>query len=112
MEGPLRPFRNERTQLKELGITFKLHEVSELWSDLTGGGRRGLSYNGETIAKLDIDLATAVGWSNAEFFVSAFDVHSHGPTRSLVGSQQMITNLEARPSDKLYDLWARAGPVR
>jgi porin len=109
VEGMLRPFRNERSRLKELGITFKLHEVSELWSDLTGGGRRGLSYNGETIAKLDIDLAAAVGWSDAEFFVSAFDVHAHGPTRSLVGNQQMITNAEARPSDKLYDLWLEQG---
>jgi porin len=109
VEGLLRPFRKERSRLKELGITFKLREESELWGDLTGGGRRGLSYNGVTIAKLDIDLATAVGWSDAEFFVSAFDVHAHGPTRSLVGNQQIVSNNEARPSDKLYDLWLEQG---
>jgi porin len=105
VEEMLRPFRKERNRLKELGITFKLHEQSEVWGDLIGGGRRGTSYNGLTIAKLDIDLATAVGWQNAEFFVSAFDIHAHGPSRSLVGNQQLVSNAEARPSDKLYDLW-------
>jgi len=105
VEGLLRPFRKERSRLKELGITFKLHEESELWGDLTGGGRRGASYNGLTNAKLDIDLDKAVGWSGAEFLVNGFDIHGHGPTRSLVGNQQIVSNTEATPSVKLYDLW-------
>jgi porin len=109
VEELLQPFRRERSRLKELGITFKLHEQSEIWGDLTGGGRRGLSYNGLTVAKLDIDLGQAIGWSDAEFFVSAFDIDAHGPTRSLVGNQQLVSNNEARPSDKLYDLWLEQG---
>jgi porin len=105
VEELLSPFRHARNQLKDLGITFKLHEQSEVWGNLTGGGRQGTSYNGLTIAKLDIDLDKAVGWSDAEFFVSAFDIHGHGPTRSLVGNQQIVSDIEATPSIKLYDLW-------
>ncbi len=86
-----------------------LQEQSELWANLAGGGRQGVSYDGLTTAKLDVDLDNAVGWADAEFLISAFDIHAHGPTRSLVGNLQIISNLEATPSVKLYDLcraWA------
>src|SRR6266567_6162725 len=104
-DDPLSFLRRERDKLKEFGITFKLQEQSEVWGNLTGGGRRATSYNGLTNAKLDIDLDKAVGWSGAEFFVNAFDIHGHGPTRSLVGNQQTVSSIEARPSIKLFDLW-------
>jgi len=103
--GLLDAFHRERGHWKDFGITFSLHERSEVWANLTGGGHQGLSYNGLTIAKFDVDLDKAVGWSGAEFFTSAFDIHGHGPTRSLVGNLQVISNIEATPSIKLYDLW-------
>lgn len=103
--GLLDAFHRERQRFKDLGITFSLHERSEVWADAIGGGHQGLSYNGLTIAKLDVDLKKVVGWPGAEFFASAFDVHDHGPTRSLVGNLQVVSNIEATPSIKLYDLW-------
>lgn len=104
-EDLLRRFHRARQRLKDAGITFKLHEESEVWGNLTGGRRHGLSYNGLTVGKLDFDLEKALGWTGAEFLVSAFDIHGHGPTRSLVGNQQIVSNIEATPSIKLYDLW-------
>jgi len=104
-DDPLSFLRRQRNKLKEFGITFKLQEQSEVWGNLTGGGRRATSYNGQTNAKLDIDLDKAVGWSGAEFFVNAFDIHGHGPTLSLVGNQQTVSSIEATPSVKLFDLW-------
>lgn len=105
--GPdlIRAFHRERRKFKELGITFSLHERSEVWANLSGGGRQGLSYNGLTTAKVDLDLDKLFGWSGAEFFTSAFDIHGHGPSRSLVGNQQLMSNIEATPSFKLYDFW-------
>jgi len=104
-DDPLSFLRRERDKLKEFGITFEPQEQSEVWGNLTGGGRRATSYNGLTTAKLDIDLDKAVGWSGAEFLVNAYDIHGHGPTRRLVGNQQIVSSLEATPSIKLYDLW-------
>jgi carbohydrate-selective porin OprB len=98
-------FHRWRAHLKDYGITFSVHERSEVWANLTGGGHQGTSYDGLTIAKLDVDLDKAVGWSGAEFFASAFDIHGHGPGRSLVGNLQLVSNIEAAPSLKLYDLW-------
>jgi porin len=89
----------------EAGIKFTLQEQSEVWANLIGGGHRGTSYNGLTTASLDVDLDKSLGWKKARFFVSAFDIHGHGPTRSLVGNNQIISNIEATPSLKLYDLW-------
>jgi porin len=103
--GWLDAFHRERQNLKDMGITFSLHERSEVWADVTGGGHQGFSYNGLTIAKLDVDLDKVAGWTGAEFFTSAFDVHGHGPTRSLVGNLQIVSDIEAAPSIKLYDLW-------
>lgn len=103
--GLLDAFHKERQALKDIGITFSLHERSEVWANLSGGGHQGLSYNGLTIAKLNLDLDALFGWSGGELFTSAFDVHGHGPTRALVGNQQLVSNIEATPSIKLYDLW-------
>jgi porin len=104
-DDPLSFLRRQRNSLKELGITFDLQEQSEVWGNLTGGGRRATSYNGLTNAKLAVDLDKAAGWSGAEFLVTAYDIHGHGPTRSLVGNQEIVSSLEATPSVKLYDLW-------
>jgi porin len=104
-DDPLSFLRRQRDKLKDLGIKLELQEQSEVWGNLTGGGRRATSYNGLTTAKLDIDLDKTVGWSGAQFLVNAYDIHGHGPTRSLVGNQQIVSNIEATPSVKLYDFW-------
>jgi porin len=103
--GLLSSFHRERHRLEDVGITFGLNEQSEVWANLTGGGRQGLSYNGLTTARLDVDLDKAVGWTGAKFHFAGYDIHAHGPTRSLVGNQQVVSNIEATPSVKLYHLW-------
>ena len=103
--GLLSAFHKERQKLKDLGITFKVHEESEVWANVTGGGKQGVSYDGLTIGKLDFDLEKLFGWSGGEFLVEAFDIHAHGPSRNFVGNLQLVSNIEATPSVKLYDLW-------
>jgi porin len=101
----LQLFHKERQDLKDKGITFSLHERREIWTDVSGGGHQGFSYDGLTIAKLNLDLDALLGWKGGEFFASGFDIHGHGPSRALVGNQQLVSNIEATPSIKLYDLW-------
>lgn len=98
-------FHKEQQRWKDAGVDFSLDERSEVWADVAGGGRRGLSYIGLTTAQLNVDLDKLAHWANAEFLVSAFDVHGHGPTRSRVGNLQIVSNIEATPTPKLYDLW-------
>ena len=105
--GLLSEFHKQRKRLKELGISFSVHERSEVWANTTGGGKQGTSYNGLTTAKVDVNLETLTGgaWAGGEFYASGFEIHGHGPSRSLVGNNQLVSNIEATPSVKLYDLW-------
>jgi porin len=95
----------ERDKLKDIGIKLSFNEQSEVWANVTGGGKQGVAYTGLTTGKLEVDLEKLMGWSGAQFMVQAFDIHAHGPSRSLVGNMQLVSSIEATPSFKLYDLW-------
>jgi porin len=88
-----------------LGITLDLNEQSEVWGNFAGGLKTGASYNGLTTASLTMELQKLVGWSGAKVFASAFHIHGLGPSELLVGNQQLLSNIEATPGIKLYNLW-------
>lgn len=94
-----------RTQMQDQGIKFGLQEQSELWGNLTGGIRRGATYDGLTTGTLRVDLEKLVGLPGTSFFASAYQIHGRGPSQHLVGNLQLVSNLEATPGTKLYDLW-------
>ncbi len=73
--------------------------------DLSGGRRQGAVYNGLLIANVKVNLDTLMGWKDAWFYVSAFNVHGRGPSSSLAGNMQLLSNIEATRDTKLYDLW-------
>ena len=64
----------------------------------------GVAYDGLTTPSLKLDLAKLMDWQGATFFVNAYQIHGRGP-EMLVGNQQLVSNIEATPSTKLYDLW-------
>jgi len=94
-----------RTRLLDAGVTLGLQEQSEVWGNLTGGLRQGAVYNGLTTASVTLDLEKLVGWSGATFFVNAYQIHGRGPSANLVGDLQVVSNIEATPDTKLYQLW-------
>ena len=94
-----------RKSLEEAGVTFSVNEQSELWANLTGGLRTGGTYVGLTTPSLKLDLAKLIDWKGATFFVNAYQIDGFGPSANFVGNQQFVTNIEATPSTKLYQLW-------
>ncbi len=94
-----------RTKLEDVGIRLGLQEQSEVWSNVSGGVRRGFTYDGLTTASLNLDLDKAFGWSGGRIFVSAFQIHGRGPTPNLVGNLQAVSSVEATRATRLYDLW-------
>jgi porin len=94
-----------RSRLAEVGIGFGLQNQTELWGNLTGGRRQGIEYDGLATASLCIDLDKAAQWKGATIFASGFQIYGPGPSVPLVGALQLISNIEATPSTKLYDLW-------
>jgi len=94
-----------RTSLQNDGISLGLQEQSEVWANLTGGLRRGVTYDGLTTASLRVDLDKFVGWGGATFFADFFQIHGHGPSGTMVDNLQLVSSVEATDSNKLYDLW-------
>jgi porin len=94
-----------RDRLEQAGITFGLQELSEGWSNLGGGLRRGGAYNGQTTLSLSVDLEQAVGWTGGSFFANAYQLHGSGPTPNLVSSLQPVSGIEATRATRLFALW-------
>ena len=91
-----------RTSLRTMGIQFGLQEQSEVWSNMSGGLRRGDTYVGLTNMNMALDLEKLAGWTGARFYVSAYQIHGRGPTANLVSNLQPVSNLEATRDTKLY----------
>jgi porin len=94
-----------RTRLEAAGVTIGLQEQDEVWWNFAGGLRRGAAYAGLTTASVKLDLDKLLGWRDASFFVSAYQIHGNGPTRDLTGNIQLVSNFEATADTKLYQLW-------
>jgi porin len=94
-----------RTKLQDAGIIFSLLDQNEVWGNLSGGLRTGVVYDGLTTAALKLDLQKLFCWPDATFDISALQIHGRGPTPNLTGNLQLISNIEATRSTKLYDLW-------
>jgi porin len=94
-----------RSRLEAAGITLGLQEQEEVWANVAGGQRRGTAYDGSTMASVKLDLDKLIGWTDAKFFVSAYQIHGSGPTKNLTGNIQLVSNIEATSDTKLYQLW-------
>ena len=94
-----------RQRLADKGITVSLQEQDEVWANLTGGKKQGLTYDGRATGSLAVDLDKLAGWKGAQFYASAYQIHGRGPTENLVGNAQVVSNIEATRDTKLYDLW-------
>ena len=82
-----------------------LEHEAETWASGFGGLQGGTVYDGLTTASLTLNLNKLIAWHGGKLFVSAFDIQGLGPSTRLVGNLQLISNIEATPDLKLYDLW-------
>jgi len=94
-----------RTRLVNSGFTFALQQQSEFWVNTLGGFSRGGAADGLLTLSLAVDLDKAVGWKGGSLFASGFQIEGVGPTPLRVGALQLVSNIEATQSTKLYDLW-------
>lgn len=96
-----------RPALEEKGITLGLQDTEEYWRDASGGLRRGSSYLGQTLFTLNADTGKALGWTGGTFFMSGLQIHGHEDTvtDAYIGGLQTASNIEARRSTRLWELW-------
>ncbi len=98
-----------RSELADQGIEIGLAYVGEAMGDVSGGMKRGWSYEGRAELSLDLDLEKLLGWQGGTAHASAFQIHhTNGlPTVDYTGSIGAPSNIEARQTTRLFTLWVQ-----
>jgi porin len=107
-----------RTRLSDKGIDLSLSYTGETFSDLSGGVRRGTSYEDLFRFEADVDLGKLVGWKGGSTHVTVFQIDDSGENAAdLTASISDPSNIDALPTTRLFTLWfqqelGKAGSVR
>lgn len=103
--GPYADPGGLRATFAKHGITYSLSYTGEVLSNAKGGIRRGSIYEGLLDFQLDVDLGKAAGWSDAQFHTNLYQIHGHGLSRYYVGNLFTVSDIEAVPASRLYEIW-------
>ncbi len=94
-----------RPALGKYGITLNLSETSEYLNNLSGGIKRGGTYDGLTTANVVVDTQKAFGFDGGTFNVSVLQIHGRNLSQYNVGSIQTSSGIEADDATRLWELW-------
>lgn len=95
-----------RKRLSQVGITFQFNTLAEYLADVSGGVRRGGAYQGREEAVLDLDMEKLAGWKGLTLHANGFRIDGGGIQANYVGNLLDPSYIEARPTTRLYELWA------
>jgi porin len=93
-----------RAKLAESGIRWRAIYTGDLFGNVSGGISRGSTYAGRLELGMQADLSK-FGWAGALFNVSIFAIHGHGITTARLGNLLAVSNAEAEPTVRLFELW-------
>ncbi|MCC6947355.1 MAG: carbohydrate porin [Bradyrhizobiaceae bacterium] len=95
-----------RTAWEEKGVEVGIEYIGEVFSVLSGGLRRGTTYEGRLDVSVDTDLEKLVGWKGGKTHVRLFQIHNSGRNvAENVGSIADPSNIDALPTTRLFTAW-------
>jgi porin len=96
-----------RTALSDKGIEIGIAYIGETFGVLSGGLRRGATYEGRLDVTIDTDLEKLMGWTGAKTQVRAFQIHSgsNGNAADYVGSIADPSNIDGLSTTRLFTAW-------
>ena len=94
-----------RAWLAEKGVEFGLIYVMDNITNVTGGTRRGGIEFGRFDPFLDVNLEKLIGWTGGTFHANAYGLYGTGLTHTHIHNLATITEIEALPDLRLYELW-------
>lgn len=86
---------------------WSLHLDSEAVSEVGGGLRRGTVSDTVAHAAMAMDTHPLGLWAGGRLAASAVHIRSGLPSQGYVGALQAVSNFEAEPATRLYQLWYR-----
>lgn len=93
-----------RSGMEDAGFSITVQETSEVLGNVSGD-TTGAIYEGATLAALQIDTAQAIGLPGGTFRASMYQIHGQGLSDSNLGNLNTVSNIEAAPGARLFDLW-------
>jgi porin len=103
--GPLADPGGIRASLATRGVTYGVNYIGEFLSNTTGGIERGSIYDGRVELFIDADLEKVVGWKGLSFHINGYQIQGEGITATKVGNFNALSNIEARATTRLFELW-------
>jgi porin len=95
-----------RSALADRGVVVTLDYIGETLSVLSGGLRRGTSYEGRLDGIVNTDLEKLIGWRGGSTHVRAFQIHKYRQNAAdLVGSIADPSNIDATSTTRLFTAW-------
>lgn len=92
------------------GYQFGATYTGDIWSNVSGGVRKGTRYLDNLDLTLEIDTEAAWGFGNGTVF--AYGMYNNHSIFSdeLVGDLQVISNIEATRAWRIFELWYEYSP--
>ena len=98
-------FAGIRKSLAESGIAIGGFYAAETFGNPSGGVKQGETYDGVLELHLDGDMQKLGFWKGLCFHTNGYQIHGQSITAENVGSLMTVSNLEATPATRLYELW-------
>jgi porin len=96
---------NPYTAMTNAGVSFPVSYKGEVLGNPVGGHRQGVVYDGLLEAGVVIDLGKLANWQGATLTVDGLDPHGSSLTRNDVRDYNVLSNIDAVHSPRLYEAW-------
>jgi porin len=93
------------TMMTDAGFSFPEAYTGEFLGNPTGGHRQGVIYDGLLKLGFTLDLGKSLGWQGFNLTVNGLFPHGSSLTRNDVGDLNVLSNIDAVHSPRLYEAW-------
>ncbi len=94
-----------RALLDTKGIDYSFAYTSEVLGNISGGVKRGATFEGRFDGQLDVDLEKLSGAKGAALHASFFEIQGRGLSGNNLFDLLTVSNIEAFPVTRLYEAW-------
>jgi porin len=96
---------NMRSSLASAGITYGFNYTSDVLGNVSGGIERRTHFAGLLEVYADIEFEKLAGWRGLTLHASGYQIHGTSISGETLGSIAAVSNVEAYPSTRLFELW-------
>lgn len=94
-----------RSALWNYGVTFGVQDIDEVWGNVSGGIKRGATYDGVTLFSAGLDTQRAFGWSGGTFNISAWNIRGRNISSDNLLNLQTVSGILATPTTRIWEAW-------